>query len=243
MRMNQWLSGAAILSFAALLWVSFIVVGAGTADGEASEPALIAAKVIGKVQVRRAGSEEWEKVQTGDALNKSDTVESGAGGRAVFTLWRQEESKIFLFPRTLIEVADLANQTKSAKAKVNIKVNKGGAWVKIRKAQKQDVQVRVTTPNAVAAIQGTSLAVSVWGGKKSYFCACDGTIDISSPGGRVAINKAEGTMVAGESAPTKPESEKSLLRKLKNSNNPKYGVCFNCHFSAGGYLSKPKPPF
>ncbi|MEW6262263.1 MAG: FecR domain-containing protein [Thermodesulfobacteriota bacterium] len=203
-------------------------------SGQSANPVLVVVKLKGVVQVKSAGADSWRPAEIDLKLSPGDFIRTGPDGKAMFKLLLELENELYLYANTEMQVSDFIKNTQNAPISANIRLLKGGAWAKINTIKDSNLKFNVTTPNAVAAISGTSLAVSVWDGDQSYFCACHGTIDVKNPAGAVVINKAEGTHVAAAAPPSVPKSEKNLLMTLKNPADRKLGMCLYCHTSIDG---------
>ncbi len=192
-------------------------------------PDLIVAEVKNDVKIRKASSAIWQGARVSMVLSMGDSIKTGKDSFATLRFSYPKENSFQLYENTEVTVAELVKGKDVSLKKVNMKMLKGGTWAKLSGVASKDYRFKVTTPNTVAAISGTSLAVIVYSEEETYFCACDGVIDIGNPGKSVTIKRAQGSTVKGDAAPTRPVSDKHIVTEKKYEKDPRYAWCIHCH--------------
>lgn len=186
-------------------------------------------KIQNEVMVKTSKSTTWKKAVLNMALVKGDKVRTGKNSFATLTFSYPGENCFQLYENTEIAVSELMKGEKGYLKKAGIDMLKGGTWSKLKKVDGEGLDFQLKTPNTVAAISGTALATIVYSDKETYFCACDGVIDIGHPGAQVKIKRCQGTSVVGSDPPLAPVSDKYIITDKKYSQDPRYGWCMHCH--------------
>ena len=192
-------------------------------------PSVIIAKIKNDVKVKPGDMEAWESAKPNQMLAMNDRIKTGEDSFATLKFSYPQENCFNLDQSTEVVVGKIVAGKDVPLKSVNMQMLKGGTWARLKGADKKKFKFTVTTPNTVAAISGTSLATIVYSDVESYFCACDGVIDIGTAGKSVTIKRAEGTTVKGNQAPTPPVSDKDIIYKGKFEKDPRYGWCIRCH--------------
>lgn len=210
-----------LFCFTAAALIPALVSGAG--------PDLKITKIQNEVMVKGAKSAAWKKAALNMALVEGDMVKTGKNSFATLTFSYPGENCFQLYQNTEIAVGELIRGEKGPLKKARIDMLKGGTWSKLKKADSEGLDFKLKTPNTVAAISGTALAAIVYSDQETYFCACDGLIDIGHPGVQVKIKRCQGTSVTGSNPPTAPASDKFIITDKKYEKDPRYGWCIHCH--------------
>lgn len=192
-------------------------------------PALKITKITNDVTVKSAKSPGWTKATLNMGLVEGDRVRTGKNSFATLTFSYPGENCFQLYQNTEISVRELVRGEKGPLRKASIDMLRGGTWSKVKKADNEGLDFKLKTPNTVAAISGTALASIVYSDQESYFCACDGIIDIGEPGAQVKIKRCQGTLVKGSETPTKPASDKYIIMDKKYEKDPRFAWCIHCH--------------
>ena len=205
-------------------------------------PDLIVAEVKNDVKIKKASSAIWQDARVNMVLSMGDSIKTGKDSFATLRFSYPQENSFQLYENTEVTVADLVKGKDVPLKKVNMKMLKGGTWSKLSGVATKDYSFKITTPNTVAAISGTSLAVIVYSEEETYFCACDGVIDIGSPGKSVTLKRAQGSTVKGDATPTRPVSDKHIITEKKYEKDPRYAWCIHCHSTmTTGCAPEPEP--
>ena len=224
MGLKRFMSVVMVVSFMAVISVFSIP---NQAFG--GSPSLIIAMVKNDVKVKSALSPDWEDAKVNMALSEGDTIKTGKGSFATLKLSYPKDNCFQLYQNTEITVAELVKGKDVPLKKVRINMLKGGTWSKLKGVKSKDFKFKLRTPNTVAAISGTALATIVYSNADTYFCACDGLIDIGTPGKSVSIKRCQGTTVKGYGAPSAPASDKYIITEKKYEKDPRYSWCIHCH--------------
>ena len=212
----------------------------GTAFGD--DPSVVITKIENDVKVKKADSTTWEEATLNMALAMGDSVSTGKNSFATLTFSYPKENCFRLDQNTEIVVTELMEGEDIPLKKVNMKMLKGGTWSKLKGMEGQDFQFKLSTPNTIAAISGTALATIVYSDDETYFCACDGIIDIGTPGKSVTIKRCQGTEVKADALPSQPVSDKYIIIEVKYEEDPRYAWCMHCHIPMKKeMMGKPAP--
>lgn len=222
------------LKYAASMVIMFVLVTAFSVSYFAKpaigdNPSLFIAEVKNDVKVKKGDSGKWQDAKPKMALAMNDSVKTGKASYATLKFSYPEDNCFKLDQSTEIMVGELVKGNDVPLKKVNMKMLKGGTWAKLKGVKSKDFDFTLTTPNTVAAISGTALATIVYDKEDTYFCACDGMIQIGHPGKSVTIKRCQGTMVKGGVAPSAPASDKFIITDKKYEKDPRYGWCIHCH--------------
>ncbi len=137
-----------IVVFALLAQSLFIVQRLAQAD-----------KVIGLVEVQRAGQGEFKDLKSEQMVAVGDVVRTGSDGKVEFT-WA-DKTRWKLAPSTQLTVAKATiNSAKSSEIS-RFRLDTGKLWVRIAKPIKEGSSFEVQTPRAVATVTGTVFSVEV----------------------------------------------------------------------------------
>jgi hypothetical protein len=217
--------------------LGFILLGAGVLLGnsiQAAGPSVMIVSVENDVQIKKPPSTTWQSAMVNMTLSAGDSIKTGNNSYATLKFSYPKENCLQLYENTEVTVAELIKGRDGGLKEVGVNMLKGGTWSKLVGAKGKDLKFRLQTPNTVAAISGTSLAVIVYSKDEAYFCACDGMIQIGTPGKSVTLKRAEGTTVMGDAAPVKPASDKHIIMEEKYKKDPRYAWCIHCHSRLGG---------
>ena len=215
----------------------FFLPGGGRADS-----ALITViEIRGQAQYKPGGAGSWQPLKVGTVVHEKDAIKTGPKSRVSLQLPRHQQNIVYVFSDAEIVVLELIGGTSGPQTNLNVKLLRGGAWTKLARSGNKDMKVTITTPNAVAAISGTKLASAIWGPDETYFCSCDGRIEVSSQGGAVTLYNGKGTRIKGRDKPTFPKPGSVDLEFVyARPNDPRLGFCTECHeygsrAGSGGY--------
>ncbi|MBN1500043.1 MAG: FecR domain-containing protein [Spirochaetes bacterium] len=123
--------------------------------------------VLGDVKVN------GKKAETGTIINFNDIIETGNGSIV----------RILAAEKTVVQLkANSKMHYRLNDKKGELYLEKGWIAGVTRKVFTKDGKYSVRTPTAVAAIRGTSYCFKVENDLSSYFCICNGTINMTAAG-------------------------------------------------------------
>ena len=131
---------------------------------------IILTTIRSEVTALRGTDRVAASVEASTTLSDSDSVRTGAMGRA---LLEDEDFKTVIDHDSELSIADVA----LAQAKLDL--NSGSVWLRVEKVFGKGEGVEVNTPNAVAAVRGTSFGVSYANGTTTLIVTT-GTVAFSS---------------------------------------------------------------
>lgn len=159
----------------------------------AQRPSAVLNRIDRAVEVKRAGSEEWNRARAGDFLNEGDTVRTGS---------RAEAEIVFLAGVEVLVSADTEFEVKPAEIErpvaTDLELLRGGVFTRTRGSA--DMEVR--TPQAVVAVRGTEFGVEVSHLTQVYVLS--GSVDVFNDLGEVNLGAGEETRVEGGRPPDPP---------------------------------------
>jgi hypothetical protein len=207
-----------------------IFVGLGIVNSTFGDsPDILISMVKNDVKVKKATASTWQKAKVNMPLSKGDCVKTGDNSFATLKFSYPKDNCFQLYQNTEVIVGELMKGEDKPLKIIRMSMLKGGTWAKLKGMEDKDLSFKLSTPNTVAAISGTALATIVYGDNETYFCACDGVIDIGTPGNMVTIKRCEGTSVKGDKPPSFPLSDKYIIMDKKYEKDPRYGWCIHCH--------------
>jgi hypothetical protein len=192
-------------------------------------PDVIISMVKNDVKVKKATTSTWQKAELNMPLSKGDCVKTGDNSFATLKFSYPKDNCFQLYQNTEVIVGDLMKGEDKPLKAIRMSMLKGGTWAKLKGMEDKDLSFKLSTPNTVAAISGTALATIVYSDNDTYFCACDGVIDIGTPGKMVTIKRCEGTTVKGNAPPSFPLTDKYIIMDKKYEKDPRYSWCIHCH--------------
>jgi len=207
-----------------------ICIGLGLVNSSLGDsPDVLISMIKNDVSVKKAAASTWQKAEMNMPLEKGDWIRTGDNSFATLKFSYPKDNCFQLYQNTEVLVGELMKGEDKPLKVIKMSMLKGGTWAKLKGVQDKDLSFRLSTPNTVAAISGTALATIVYSDKETYFCACDGVIDIGAPGKMVTIKRCEGTSVKGDAPPSFPLSDKYVIMDKKYEKDPRYGWCIYCH--------------
>ena len=237
MKIKFYLSVFTVFSFITI-FVGFRSVNSASETGAD----LFVDKMKNDVKIKKATSEVWQDAKLKMALSIGDSIKTGENSFATLKYSHPKDNCFQLYQNTEITVAQLIKGKDKPLKKVSIDMLKGGTWSKLKDIKGQDFKFNLSTPNTIAAISGTALATIVYSEDDTYFCACDGVIEIGTPGKSVTIKRCQGTTVKGMAAPSPPVSDKYIITEKKYEKDARYAWCIHCHSMMKKECApKPKP--
>jgi hypothetical protein len=201
---------------------------------------LVVSKIKNDVKVKKATSAIWEDAKLEMTLSMGDSIKTGKNSFATLKFSYPKDNCLQLYENTEITIAELVKGKDTPLKKVQIDMLKGGTWSKLKGMKGKDFRFNLSTPNTIAAISGTALATIVYDEDHTYFCACDGVIDVGSPGRSVTLKRCQGTAVKGDEPPSPPVSDKYIITDKRYEKDPRYAWCIHCH-SMMAKKCEPKP--
>jgi len=136
------------------------------------------AHVEGMAKRRGLQSEDWENAYQNTAVIDGDKVRTFRQSRAELEL--TELDLVRMAPQTTIDILRLYEEKKAQKRTVAIAVQEGDIWASVQ-GEVGEVDFKIKTPKAAAAITGTTVRVGV---------ASDSTTELRVYKGQVSVTNA-----------------------------------------------------
>jgi len=170
---------------------------AAAADAKSADAKAAVGTVVvkqGQVEIMKGGQSEWDKVAKGMLIFEGDRIRTRELSTAAILL--QDGSMTKLAANT-----DLMIPVKTGDKKNRVKLLLGRLWAKI---SKQNSDLEIETPSAVAAIKGTQLDLAVTETGEVELTVWDGMIRFFNSQGEVLVRASQRSRVQGGKAPSQP---------------------------------------
>lgn len=140
-------------------------------------------KTIGKVQINKGGSSNWQNTGRGHRLDSGEIVRTGKNSLAAL---------VFTDDKTLLKVRSNSNVTINGKRENNsiiklIKISFGEIWAKVTR---QNTRMRIESPSGVATVKGTEFNCLVVDGQFFVFCQ-EGLMELVNQFGTMMLGANE----------------------------------------------------
>jgi hypothetical protein len=204
------------------LAAAFVLAGSMCAAGEVAPAGLVTA-LSGRAQVKRLPAPATVSVQPNDAVYRGDTFSTAE--RAVVRLLLEKRTRLTIREFSVVTIPGPADSS-------TVNIERGSLGMALARGLfRMGEEIRVRTPNAVAALRGTMLIVEVPPSPDTpHYCARNGTecfhvlkgsieVKMSTDEGApwVRVNASEGvSVIEGKLGPVRRMSDKVIadLRDL-----------------------------
>jgi len=204
-----------LLALALLPWL------AASAPARADDPAQTGAEPVGQVlaiegQVSATLGTDTRRVERGEAVYRGDWLETDAKSRAKIQL--NDETELVVGPASRIHVDEFVYAANEDKGKVLIEMGVG--LLRFTTGVLEPESYEVKTPVASIGVRGTIFDVLV--AAVSYATTAilrDGSIVITTLGGRQIVDQVGNASSAGRSSDT-PEPQRKATRAEETASDP-----------------------
>ena len=131
---------------------------------------------LGRVEVQKAGSDQWKKAGVKQPVYVNDKIRTRAKSRAEISLTGGGKMRIGEKSELELLQADVMGMKKD----YNANLKKGNVWVSAKAGFGEKKNVAVRTPTAVAAIRGTKYRVEA-GEEESSVLVYQGEVEVHRP--------------------------------------------------------------
>ena len=131
---------------------------------------------LGRVEVQKAGSDQWKKAGVKQPVYVNDKIRTRAKSRAEISLTGGGKMRIGEKSELELLQADVMGMKKD----YNANLKKGNVWVSAKAGFGEKKNVVVRTPTAVAAIRGTKYRVEA-GEEESSVLVYQGEVEVNRP--------------------------------------------------------------
>lgn len=131
---------------------------------------------LGRVEVQKAGSDQWKKAGVKQPVYVNDKIRTRAKSRAEISLTGGGKMRIGEKSELELLQADVMGMKKD----YNANLKKGNVWVSAKAGFGEKKNVAVRTPTAVAAIRGTKYRVEA-GEEESSVLVYQGEVEVNRP--------------------------------------------------------------
>ncbi len=135
----------------------------------------------GRVEIMRTGQTQYVPAEKGSLLYEGDKIKTGEMARAAILL--DDGSLVRLNANTELILKD----KKPGKQKSRLQLMMGHLWAKI---SKQENQLEIETPTAVAAIKGTRLELIFTPDGQTTLIVWDGLVGLNNALGQILVEAA-----------------------------------------------------
>jgi len=113
--------------------------------------------IQGKVEVLLPGQTQWRAATVNMRLPLEATIATSFNSRATLRL---NASTLQLRPMTRISLEELSKQNETENARINLRV--GQVRTEVRRADSQEINFTVRSPQATASVRGTQFEMTPW---------------------------------------------------------------------------------
>mgnify|MGYP000650693691 FL=1 len=131
---------------------------------------------LGRVEVQKAGSDQWKKAGVKQPVYVNDKIRTRAKSRAEISLTGGGEMRIGEKSELELLQADIMGMKKD----YNANLKKGNVWVSAKAGCGEKKNIAVRTPTAVAAIRGTKYRAEA-GEEESSVLVYEGEVEVIRP--------------------------------------------------------------
>ncbi|MEW6203513.1 MAG: FecR family protein [bacterium] len=156
-------------------------------------------------------------------VHQEDVIITGVGESLVLRLNTGDTVVISQLSHLKVDITDDMS--------VNLSHDQGMIWarVKARKFLQDKEMFKVRTPTALAGVRGTAFSSNIESDNKSWFCVCEGRLEVSQDESRTTAQKGEVVVAAEKGGVTAPTRDAALLEHPSQFTKS----CLRCH--QGGY--------
>lgn len=165
---------ATVLISAAALWQA-----AFPARAAEDKPLAYFYSVEGDVKVKAAGDAKWEAAEAQVLLYVDDLVKTERDGKAVIRF--NSGHIVKLDPLADLHIALAVENANSEK--INLDLNMGRTFIKVKKVSGVDTNFNVKTPTAVAGVRGTEFIIQVNQDSSSVITLLSGSLEVTADQG------------------------------------------------------------
>lgn len=182
------------------LFFMFIRVSLYSAE---NEMVAIVTSVNKKVDVKRVGTDIWNRIKVRDYLYEGDRIKAGKDAHAEVSFI--SGVGLYVKENTEIEIRETDSEVRGKDT--SIELFKGKLFNRVKKLSNLEIR----TPQAVAAVRGTEFGVEV--GDITRIYVIEGLVDVWNSQGRVELKEGMETTVEAGQAPEEPSEIDSDKRK------------------------------
>jgi hypothetical protein len=197
MKRKKLLIPVGILSVAAVAVVVVLLVF----SGKAPEPLAVLTKADGSVSVMKAGVTDWTAGETGQTLDKGDTIRVNSDAAAQVTFF--EGTTVDLAAGTTLEISELAAGATGTNT-IELKQQIGNTISRVTKLADPASRYEIETPAGVAAVRGTVMEISVDPKGTTSIYNRQGSIVASAQGVQVLIPEGSHSVILSGEPPSQP---------------------------------------
>ena len=197
----------------------------------AMDIAAVVTAVVGRVQVRRAGTGRYVRLKRGDFLYEGDKVRTRRNGRAAVSFTKGLEIKVNR--STIYEIERPEAHEKGVLRRVRLHV--GRIWGRLLH---RGARAQIRTNTAVAAVRGTSADFENTRQEVFTVTVFDGIVDVQNAYGKTTLRAGQSSTVSSPLEPPSParrvprgelpdwqdeieaEDSDDLLRQLEDAESP-----------------------
>lgn len=169
---------------------------------KAEEEIAVLSRVERRVDIRRAGEEEWVRAELGEYLRSGDRVRAGRRSSAEISFLAGVET-------SLEENTEIKIRATSTRQDTDLDMIEGEMFNRVRELSNLEIK----TPQAVAAVRGTNFGVELRRQTRVY--VLDGIVDVHNQQGRVELTGGTETTVETGKAPSEPGEIDEDTRKRR----------------------------
>ncbi len=133
----------------------------------------------GQVEVKRTGDPDWIPAQPNMILSEKDQLKVGGASRAELILDNQTVMR--LSPNTHLTIEKLEEDPRAQKEETQVGLRLGTLWTKVAKLFSRSSRYDVSTPTAIAGVQGTTFQIALTSDQTTQVQVFQGVVNVYNP--------------------------------------------------------------
>ncbi len=189
-----------------------VIVASNIVDAGKGEKAIVSA-IDGKVFKAAKKSGPWKELKQGSELSVDDYLKTEKDAKVELSL--PDESKLRIAENSLVKMKSLMV---GAGKKLEVDLEGGKVWAKVKKAVGGEEKFEVKTENAVAGVRGTIFRVDYREDKATVVKVYSGAVAVNNKPSYAKvedIKSGKKTQVAGPKQISKKEWEEKIAKDLQ----------------------------
>lgn len=135
--------------------------------------------LAGQVQVKRSFEPSWIQAEPNMILSEKDEVKVGADSRAELIL--DNQTVLRLSENTLLSIEKLEEELQTQRENTKMGLRRGTLWTKVGNLFHRSSRYDVSTPAAIAGVQGTTYQIMVASDQKTQVQVFQGVVNVYNP--------------------------------------------------------------
>lgn len=203
---------------------------------EAKKPEATLTSVKDKVMLQRSGQTSWQRASSGTTLFTGDGIQTYKGSSAVIIF--ADKSRVKVSEKSILRIKVVRKRVKLGEkpSLVDIKMEIGRVWVRVKKVISPTSTFEVETPSALVGVRSTLLSVGVKEDGGTLVSVKEGIVEVFGETLSIPVEEGKETEVKIEKMEPEPpkvmspeegkrwEQEKEWVESVTKEEKPKEEV-------------------